>query len=278
MTNSPTTPRKIHLHSRYNGFFKHSREDPQWVDKAEAGALACLVIDSEIDSFQGCVASQVAIAVAFEPPEIKPGVRTAILKNAKKFRRILTFDPFLLALLPGKAFTFPVGGSHLLTEDLEGSLPKSAGISISVSEKIRTRGQRLRHNILADYELRSRITAMGGAISPYQNWGDPYRKFMYNIAIENSSHHNYFTEKLLHPLLMGTIPIYCGASRLPREFDEAGIVRFRSLGKLRKILPRLDETFFEGLTQARAHNRVAAIKYMDHKTNLNRVIREMLIS
>ena len=79
-------------------------------------------------------------------------------------------------------------------------------------------------------------------------------------------------------MLMGTIPIYYGAYGLPREFDEAGIVRFRSLGKLRKILPRLDETFFEGLAQARAHNRVAAMKYMDPKININRVILEKLVS
>lgn len=45
------------------------------------------------------------------------------------------------------------------------------------------------------------------------------RDFRFNLAFENTSSPGYVTEKLVEPLLAGSIPIYWGASDVGREFD-----------------------------------------------------------
>lgn len=44
-------------------------------------------------------------------------------------------------------------------------------------------------------------------------------KFRFNLAFENSRSQGYVTEKLVEPLLAGTIPIYWGAPDVDREFN-----------------------------------------------------------
>ena len=269
--------RKVHVHSKYNwGELPEGLEGLQWVDKTETDVLLCLVIDAEIHHFRGCDASDIAVAVLFEPPEIQPEIRASVLRNAFRYKLVLTYDWVLLAALPRKALSFPVGGSYLRAAETENLPPKVDGVSISVSAKKRTAGHMLRHQVVAELAEASKIKVMGGSVVPYDSWGSPYRDFRYNIAIENSSHVNYFTEKLLHPILMGTVPVYFGSRSLPKEFEEDGIVRFKSLDGLRRVLPRLDEGFFNTLSKARKKNQLAAKKYMDSRVNINRVILKWL--
>lgn len=44
---------------------------------------------------------------------------------------------------------------------------------------------------------------------------EPYIGYQYHIAIENFQTNCYFSEKLIHPLLLGTIPIYLGCKINP---------------------------------------------------------------
>jgi hypothetical protein len=54
-------------------------------------------------------------------------------------------------------------------------------------------------------------------------------QYRYSIAIENTVHDNYFTEKILDCWLAGAVPIYYGAANLEKYFPSASFIRLNSL-------------------------------------------------
>ena len=49
---------------------------------------------------------------------------------------------------------------------------------------------------------------------------DVYKKYKFSIVIENSRNINYFSEKLIIPLLCGCTPLYLGCSNIEEYFPE----------------------------------------------------------
>ena len=62
--------------------------------------------------------------------------------------------------------------------------------------------------------------------------------------VENSKTDNYFTEKLIDCLAVGTIPIYWGCPNLDSYFNLDGIITFNTLDELNNILPTLDDELY----------------------------------
>jgi hypothetical protein len=44
------------------------------------------------------------------------------------------------------------------------------------------------------------------------------KDYVFTIAIENTIHDHYFTEKIINPLVYNTIPIYLGCSNIEKYF------------------------------------------------------------
>ena len=71
--------------------------------------------------------------------------------------------------------------------------------------------------------------------SPIGGRGDQIEKinfisrFKFTIAAENSQHDGYTTEKLIHPLSVGSIPIYWGSERVEEEFNEKSFINANKL-------------------------------------------------
>lgn len=53
--------------------------------------------------------------------------------------------------------------------------------------------------------------------------------FRYSIAIENTAHDDYFTEKIFDCWLTGTVPIYFGAANLEEYFPSESFIRLNNL-------------------------------------------------
>jgi hypothetical protein len=47
--------------------------------------------------------------------------------------------------------------------------------------------------------------------------------YMFTIAIENTSHEHYFTEKIVNPFLYHTIPLYWGCKKIEEYFPNYSI-------------------------------------------------------
>jgi hypothetical protein len=78
---------------------------------------------------------------------------------------------------------------------------------------------------------RSLFNNVGGRVADKMKFISKYR---FNIAFENTETNGYITEKLVEPLLAGSIPIYWGAPDVLRYFDSRCFVHARDF-------PGLDE-------------------------------------
>jgi hypothetical protein len=107
---------------------------------------------------------------------------------------------------------------------------KKNTMSLMISELILTEGHKYRHKLCKSI-LKSDlpIDIYGKGCRYYSNIKDqrikgefkdkePYLQYIYHIAIENYKTPHYFSEKIVNPLLCGTIPIYLGCRNIDTYF------------------------------------------------------------
>lgn len=74
---------------------------------------------------------------------------------------------------------------------------------------------------------------------------DVLEGYQFHIVAENSSHNNYYTEKVVDCFVSKTIPIYWGCPNIGAHFNPDGIFSFRTTEELEGILKNLTpETYF----------------------------------
>lgn len=180
------------------------------------------------------------VFVASEPPEIREynlsvlGLYRRVLAPAFSYLGQLSNYSRITAVAPWWVGTHAGGKEHynesvvqvsLSRESLDSQdMPARDVLSVIVSAKARTplQEQRLR---FVDY-LEKRM-------SNVEVWGEG-RRFLpdksevlsssrYHLAIENSQHPGYWTEKLSDPLLMSNFVFYQGDPALEESFDIAAI-------------------------------------------------------
>lgn len=104
-------------------------------------------------------------------------------------------------------------------------------------------GCRLRNQLFKKIH-RKRAVASGGKHfntvgEIIKNKSEFIKDYQFNIACENSSSPGYITEKLIDPLLVGSIPIYWGDPEISRDFDLKCMINvrdFKSLNDLAEYL------------------------------------------
>ena len=65
------------------------------------------------------------------------------------------------------------------------------------------------------------------------------RNAMFHVAVENSKHNNYFTDKIIDCFCTKTIPIYWGAPYIGDFYDDRGIIHFEDENELIDIINKL---------------------------------------
>lgn len=53
--------------------------------------------------------------------------------------------------------------------------------------------------------------------------------YKFTISAENSKHNGYVTEKIIHPLSVGSIPIYWGSESIQNDFNEESFINCNSM-------------------------------------------------
>ena len=124
-------------------------------------------------------------------------------------------------------------------------------MSIMVSYKKNTIGHIYRHALVShilkynwpidiwgngtDEYKRKNVIGMGGTSGDvggvnsknikgnFNSMGEMCKEYAFTIAIENTSHDHYFTEKLINPLIYNTIPIYWGCKKVNEYFPKHAI-------------------------------------------------------
>lgn len=65
------------------------------------------------------------------------------------------------------------------------------------------------------------------------------RNAMFHVAVENSKHNNYFTDKIIDCFCTKTVPIYWGAPYIGDFYDDRGIIHFEDENELVDIINKL---------------------------------------
>ena len=79
-----------------------------------------------------------------------------------------------------------------------------------------------RHEIISRYG--NKIDVMGRGYKPIEPISVGLIDYMFHIAMENESRDYHFSEKLINPIMVGSIPIYYGMPSVKEYFYEGGMI------------------------------------------------------
>ena len=233
-----------------------------------------------------------ALFVASEPPEI----REYNLNTLRRYRRVLApAFPYLSglpnfvkvsAIAPWWVGTRAGGREHYdgqavdisLTRDQLASPSNTARdvLSVIVSSKARTplQQQRLR---FVDYleKKMTHVDVWGEGRRFAADKADVLGASRYHLAIENSQHPGYWTEKLSDPILMSNFVFYQGDPDVGATFDTTAIEKIDCWdvdGSYRRISDIMAADAWTSSFEARESNRRALLEHQSFHRVLHRVI------
>lgn len=94
------------------------------------------------------------------------------------------------------------------------------------------------------------MDVFGNGYRPVPLKEDMMRDYMFQVVVENSSVKGYFTEKIMDCFATGVVPIYWGCTNIGEFFNTDGILTFKNLTELQKILDSLSENYYSQLEEA----------------------------
>jgi len=105
--------------------------------------------------------------------------------------------------------------------------------SMIVSKKSFVQGHKDRLNFTADImdHFKNKIDYYGFGIKELKNKRDAIDPYLFSIAIENSQHENYWTEKIADVYLGHTMPIYHGCKNINNFFPSKSLVNINIYNK-----------------------------------------------
>lgn len=162
------------------------------------------------------------VAWLLEPRCLRPENYQAAKENQAYFDVILTYDTEFINEVPNAKF-YPFGGSSIAF-DKWGIYPKSKDICMFVSEKKQTEGHRLRHKIAERFG--DHIDLYGAGVGkPVESKFEVLKDYRFEVVVESCFIENYFTEKIVDPVSVGTVPI-CYRGSNYGFFDEFPIFAY----------------------------------------------------
>ena len=224
--------------------------------------------------------SSINILVLQEPNEYF-GYHDWAIQNKDLFSVILTWDDKVLNNCDNALF-LPFGHSWFKPDQYEVNHIKSFQVSHLCGKLLKTYGQSLRHELLA------RKNEIKVPTKFFDVYGDRYniedaRKgkeevfgdSMFGVAIENTSHNGYFTEKILDCFLLKTIPIYWGCTSIDNFFNKEGIIKFGNIDEFIYITNNLNEDYYNSKKDIIEENYQNALQYIDYEQNVVNKITEI---
>jgi hypothetical protein len=219
-----------------------------------------------------------------------------IAQNYYKFNHVLTWNQKLLETLPNAVKTlFGTSCFHEKITDIthEGNYNKKHErlTFIRGDKKFPVPGHQLRWELYDNVQKLSRNVELefysrtdpAYASTPEEEvtWYAQRRHIfespMFHIAIENTSHPNYFTEKIIDCLLFKTVPIYWGCPNIGEYFDERGIIRVNSLNDIIRVSEELSRGLYEEMIFTIRENQFLAHNHMSLGKTLRDTVAKLLL-
>jgi len=141
--------------------------------------------------------------------------------------------------------------SILAFEDFEGPAPtKTKLCSVVCSDQAVTKGHRERLAFVNHLKraFGDQIDYFGRGSRPMPDKDEALADYQFHIALENSRHPDYWTEKLADPFLRGCYPIYSGCTNVFDYFPQQSLTRI-DIAKPEEAIAIIQKTLHQPLTQ-----------------------------
>jgi len=205
------------------------------------------------------------VALLLESP-LKPFYREGD-HLARTFDRVFTFSQDLLGR--GAPFAlFPYGMSWI--PEASGGAPPAKTRLVSFVGSIQhddTNGYAVRRDVVRRLAAGGSVELFGKGIREVASKLEALEPYAFSIAMENTRHNYYFTEKIIDCFLTATIPIYWGCPEIGRFFDAKGILAFQTADELEAILGSLSWERYEDLRLHAEKNRETVLSAGWHTYN-----------
>ena len=205
------------------------------------------------------------IAWILEPYELRPDPYTDAMRLEKHFDFIVTHDRYFANREGWLLYHY--GGSWIHPSEW-GMHPKTKEVSIIASQKNATEGHSLRRQIADNFPL----DVFGRGYREIASKVMALRHYRFSVVVESSRVNDYFSEKLIDCLCMGTVPIYWGCEAVDDIFDPDGIIRFKTIKELRGIVATLSVFRYEARIDAIKRNIRIARRYRICEDNMIEVL------
>lgn len=213
------------------------------------------------------------ILVLQEPDEYF-GLHDWAIKNHHLFSLILTWDDKVLNNCDNARF-LAFGHTWLTPHFWNKTYDKKYQVSHLAGKLNKTYGHSLRHELLVrkdeieidkvfHHTYGNRYDIEDARIGKV----DVFAQSQFGVAIENTNHRGYFTEKILDLFLLKTIPVYWGCSNISDFFNPYGIFECSNVDDMVYTLNSFDETTYENYQEAIEENYQTALKYVDYEQNI----------
>jgi hypothetical protein len=164
--------------------------------------------------------------ISFQEPNEYFGYHDWVIQNKDLFNIILTWDDKVLNYCDNALF-IPFGSTWLKPNQYEKNYSKTFQVSHVRGNLLKTHG----HTLRFEYHDRSQNELK----IPFKSWEtagireqietcaeakcELFGGAQFGVAIENTTHRGYFTEKIMELFLLKTIPIYWGCSSIGDFFN-----------------------------------------------------------
>ena len=98
---------------------------------------------------------------------------------------------------------------------------------------------------------------------------------MFSFIVENTSHHNYFTEKITDCIILNCIPIYWGCTNIEKYYNPEGIVQVYSDDDAIEKINQLTPEFYNERLDIIKSNQQKAIGYANYVQRIYLAVKEV---
>ena len=213
------------------------------------------------------------ILVLQEPNEYF-GLHDWAIKNQSLFSLILTWDDKVLNNCDNARF-LAFGHTWFTPHIINKKYSKKFQVSHLAGKLNKTYGHNMRHELLArqsEVKIDKNFHHIYGDRNNIEaariGKMDVFSPSQYGVAIENTQHRGYFTEKILDLFLLKSLPIYWGCSNIGDYFNLDGIIQVNNVDDIVYVLKNIDEKTYENSIDAIEKNHQKALKYVDYEQNI----------
>ena len=225
--------------------------------------------------------SPINIFIACEPNEYF-GNHDFAIRNHQSFSFILTWGTKVLNSTPNSILSI-YGESWWQNNPFEyESVEKEFKVSFLRGGLLKLIGHSYRHELFdRQHEIKIPIQFWDklGERGDFNQWRqdkiNSFRPYQYSVCIENSSHENYFTEKITDCILNKTIPIYYGCSNIGDFYNDKGIIQVKNTDEIIKVINNLDPQHYDSILDVIEENYQRAFEYKDYVGNIKNQITEI---